>query len=179
MCKLGWAVRSVGLQMANGHCIMLYHLGWHTCCSATWVGVYNSAKHTVSRGNGCVHNWAQHTPLKMNAYSCNCCAWLQEDSTSAMLGCAWSRCGTYIAAGSRDCNVYMWHWAVSSPDGQGPGQQHAGSAAALHAADWPLPVPLPALRGHSKGVWQVEFNHAGNMLASGSMDGSARVGGLL
>lgn len=116
-----------------------------------------------------------------------CCrqprASLQDvDSAAAMLGCAWSPCGTYIAAGSRDCNVHMWRWGISTQASQGPAQQHPGSAAGtasagvLHAADWPQPEPLPVLRGHSKGVWQVEFNHTGSMLASGSMDGSARVG---
>lgn len=112
-----------------------------------------------------------------------CCAGVQDaESPVAMLGCAWSPCGRYIAAGSRDCNIYMWHWDLASQTAQDADQQHTGSAAVgasahavLHAADWPQPVALPVLKGHSKGVWQVEFNHAGNMLASGSMDGSARV----
>jgi WD40 repeat protein len=112
-----------------------------------------------------------------------CCAGLQDaESPVAMLGCAWSPCGRYIAAGSRDCNTYMWYWDLTSQTAHDPVQQNTGSAnvaasvhAAVHAADWPQPAALPVLRGHSKGVWQVEFNHAGDMLASGSMDGSARV----
>jgi WD40 repeat protein len=111
-----------------------------------------------------------------------------------MLCCAWSPCGTFIAAGNKDCNAYMWHWDVgaSTPhchQQQPPHQQDPPAAAAapgaagaqqqqqllLHSADWPNPVPLPTLAGHNKGVWQVEFNHAGTLLASGSTDGSVRV----
>lgn len=115
---------------------------------------------------------------------------------AAMLCCAWSPCSTFFAAGNKDCNVYMWRWdvggAASTPPScqqQQPAQQvqlaaAAASAAAgaqqqqqqlLHSTDWPNPVPLSTLKGHTKGVWQVEFNNAGTLLASGSTDGSVRV----
>jgi len=115
-----------------------------------------------------------------------------------MLCCAWSRDGTYIVAGNADCNTYVWHWDVqtcranqpqliqqqqvfSLPEQQqrrqaaGSGNAPSAAAEVLHAADWPQPVALPTLSGHGKGVWQVEFSHAGTMLATGSMDSTVRV----
>lgn len=123
-----------------------------------------------------------------------------QGEEASMICCAWSPCGAYIVAGNKDCNAYMWHWAVSTATKSHQEQQEdtsaqgvpaakaaqamqhtagqpvaAGGGQHLHVADWPLPMPLPHLQGHSQGVWQVEFSHAGTMLATGSTDGSVRV----
>jgi WD40 repeat protein len=53
-------------------------------------------------------------------------------------------------------------------------QQGCGFCAGLellHATDWPQPVQVATLTGHTMGVWQVEFSHAGDMLATSSLDG--------
>lgn len=111
-----------------------------------------------------------------------------------MFCCGWSPDGRYLVGGNTDGNVYMWRWDLGSnghdqamlqqqQDKTQPGQQPqdlhstaAPAAEAPHAADWTQPVALPVLAGHSKSVWQVEFNHAGGMLATASMDGTVQVG---
>lgn len=45
------------------------------------------------------------------------------------------------------------------------------------SADWPVPFELQQLIGHKNEVIQTEFSHEGTRLATGSLDGSVRVGG--
>lgn len=153
--------------------------------------------HALGRG-GCLAHTGFGSQIRSSFWSEQTlvCPAMLQDAAAAMLCCAWSPCGTFFAAGNKDCNAYVWHWdvggAASTPPScqqQQPGQQVQPAAASavagaqqqrqqqqlLLSMDWPDPVPLSTLKGHSKGVWQVEFNNAGTLLASGSTDGSVRV----
>lgn len=92
--------------------------------------------------------------------------------TIGLLVCAFSEDGHFIVAGGNDCNTYVWHWDHSSI----PATHDIGDGL-LSMDEWSKPQEMCKLTGHINDVLLLQFNHAGDMIATGSKDGTVRVGG--
>lgn len=88
----------------------------------------------------------------------------------------------YIASGSEDCTVLLWHWNARSQSivGEGGGGNGAGAAAGgaggpggagSGGADSSLPTPRAVLTGHDQAVCSVVISAELGLVVSGSVDG--------
>ena len=103
--------------------------------------------------------------------------------------CGWSSDGQYFAAGSKDFNVYLWHWNTGAfRHGNNGSQQQpqpmytevleaeTAPPAAITISEWTQPQPLHKLEGHQGIVMLLQFSKDGTMLLTGARDGTLRVG---
>ena len=191
-----WACPTAAFDADAQSTIRTFHeLGSETCCRPLQSsGCWMSTCFYVLPGSVLPASFMDSSPSEHGRHHhCHqlpvCCV---QEAAHSLLVCSFSPDSTYIAAGSNDSCVYVWHWEALGSAQQsstlGPVKQRfygketlesmsreEAAAVRLKPQQWAQPQEVCRLTGHAGPVMMLQFSHDGAGLATGSKDGSLQV----